>query len=312
MGVMSFVASPLWLCFLILTVMRAATADRFFADPASRTSGAVLFAIVMLMLLWPKIAALLAALRRPSQLAAFGGAAKTAASVFIETITSIITAPIMMLYHTYFVIAVFLRRSVSWDNQQRSESRVTLHEAIAAHALHTIVGLAAAVLIQLFAPTVLPWISPVLVGLIFSIPAAMLLGSRYVGLRLRHRRLLLIPEEFDAPPIIRRRQRHLARYLTATRRAPHAFLRAIADPALSKLHAQLLPSAAAGPEPIGQLEKLARVALAGGEAHLSRDDRMTIASDPLAMEWLHLQAWKEWPLPLLEQIALAAKNQKKK
>ncbi len=81
---------------------------------------------------------------------------------------------------------------------------------------------------------------------------------------------------------------------------PHPFTRVVIDPVLNAMHVALLGEKS-GSVPSERLDRLKRIALSGGAEHLSQNERKEFISDAAALEWLHKQAWQEWPIELIER-----------
>jgi membrane glycosyltransferase len=307
-GILSYLASPLWALFMLLCLVqgigwsfapRGGDAD-VEAVPAAAALAPLAGALTLLLLV--KVWSLLAAMWQPERASRFGTPGQLTASVLLETAASFVLAPILMAFHTTFVINTLLGRKVEWEAQDRGEKDVSHAETFRVHAPHTIAGLAAAILVFLGPGGLFWWTLPILFGLVFSVPISLLLGSAAVGRRLRAAGLLLIPEEI-APPSILRLQRGFLAEETAHRAAVHPFVRLVADPVVLRLHLDLLPNPfPAATEPAVRT-RLQRIALAGGPRRLTRAERLLLMQDAEALQWLHREVWKDWPVELLHKAA---------
>jgi membrane glycosyltransferase len=298
MGVMSYLASPLWLLSLILSFLAAtplfSSAKSDVALAAEANGWALgLFAGTMAMLLLPKLLSyVLLVTNRPRRVAC-GGAIRAAASVLIETVVSMLVAPIMMLFHSTFVVTTLLGRRVQWNAQQRGENGQQFLAALSAHWRHTLFGLLTALAAWWFAPALFVWMIPVVAGLILSIPLSVALSSVWLGRGLARRGLLLIPEETRAPKVLKRHQHFVelgpGKELADSR---GMFRRVLTDPALLSLHRSIL-EATDSCIPAGQqiVELAQRQLLSGGPMRVSTENRKAILSDPAALEALHLFVW---------------------
>ena len=317
MGAMSYLSSPLWLLFMVLGGVAAITSTAVPSTAASPTSPAfdpaaastaqqvfhfmdqwqalLLFGGTMLLLLLPKAYSFFLLLLTPQRLATHGGEGRAALSVFVETAISVVTAPILMAFHSVFVITALSGHSVKWTAQRRDATHISLHEAFDAHGGQTIAGIAVAAVTWVWAPDLFWWLSPVFVGLIFSIPISVLLSSNALGDRARRWGLFLIPEETQTPRVLTRLHDHLAFRQAQRDRKPRldAFSRIVIDPALSALHLELL--SATGFEPTKAREKDRQVALHGGPRYLKKRQKMALLTDPHSMRWLHEAVWRHWP-----------------
>jgi membrane glycosyltransferase len=300
MGAMSYLASPLWLLSLVLSFL-AATLPHSSGEQAGGQAGASapdrwalgLFGVTLLLLLLPKLWSYIVLLRDPRRLAECGGAAKVAGSVLLETAVSMLVAPILMAFHSTFVVTTLLGRRVHWTAQQRGENGQDLFAAAAAHWKQTALALVALLVTWMFAGAMLVWLSPVFAGLLLAIPLSILLASVPLGRALERRGLLQIPQETLAPTVLER-HRHFLALAPAKELADSRsmFRRMLTDPALLALHCCILETTktclAAAPRAIVAAQ---RQLLAGGPLRVSADNRKAILSDPAALKALHLFVW---------------------
>jgi membrane glycosyltransferase len=213
-GVMSYASSPIWLTVLVLSsIVACVDAVRgyqyfepgaytlFPSWPESRTveiSGLLLITLVLLLL--PKVLGAVLAFRDRALLAGFGGPGRLVLSLLAEQIFSMLLAPAMMLFHTWFVVRTLSGKSVSWDAQARSDRGLSLGEAYARHKWHLAIGLSWGTVVLLLAPKFIWWMAPVLIGMLVAIPLAVLSSRTSLGRNLRRLGLFLTPEELSPPP----------------------------------------------------------------------------------------------------------------
>ncbi|MEM1108335.1 MAG: glucans biosynthesis glucosyltransferase MdoH [Planctomycetota bacterium] len=298
MGVMSYLASPLWLAFMLLGLLAVVIGGGISHDPFSPYSpflvGVTLFVVVMAMLLIPKFYAVGLVLQRPDVMRAHGGELQAVVGAIIEVAVSVLIAPLMMVYHTTFVVNTLIGRSVKWNAQQRDEAAVGWPDAARNQWKHTAIGLASAGLIAVVAPSLFIWALPVLLGLIVSIPTSVLLSSVGVGRWLRNRRILLIPEEYETPEVLRLHERamHRTRAVADAVSEEHPMDRVIKDPAFHRFH---LATLAANHEPFDSNVNLAaaleQAKQTGTLTPLPRPEQIAVLSNPHALSHLHHAAW---------------------
>ncbi|MEM7627203.1 MAG: glucans biosynthesis glucosyltransferase MdoH [Planctomycetota bacterium] len=300
MGVMSYLASPLWLAFMLLGLVAVIVGGSGAAETAW-TSGTItpwmigvfLFVVVMLMLLIPKFYAVCLVLQRPDVMRAHGGELQAVVGAIIEVAVSVLIAPLMMVYHTTFVINTLIGRSVKWNAQQRDESAVGWGDAARNHWKQTAGGVVVGVLIAWLAPSLFLWALPVLLGLVVSIPVSVLLSSVTVGAWLRDRRLLMIPEEHEKPKVLRLHQAALSRTQAVADAVDdqHPMDRVVKDPAFCRFH---LANLAANTEPFESPVNVAAAvesAQEQGLPSLGRPEQLAVLSNPHALRRLHHAAW---------------------
>jgi membrane glycosyltransferase len=307
-GVMAFVSSPLWLTFLVVGLLTRFVSAVKSADEAS---GAVpdpsdwyaigVFAVVMLMLIAPRVWGALLAARDRKTLAGFGGAMQLIRSLLLEFIVSVFIAPIMMAFHTLFVASTLAGHRVEWNAQSRSETGVGWRQAWYAHRAQTIAGVLATIVTAVFIPDALPWLSPILVGLVLAIPISMLVSHAQFGEWLKARGLLQIPEEVAPPEILQLFEcmLHDERSVPCAPRGT-LFHQLLDDPIWLRSHLSMLAATnAAKPAPPQSLQECEALIRRGHWSELSKPLKQSLLADPAALAELHHTTWSMRSLELM-------------
>ena len=216
MGVMAFLASPLWLAFLafssLAVIEQSLTPPQYFPEAHSLfprwpeyrpTESYTLLALTIAVLMAPRALGLLLALRRDRR-QAFGGTARLLAGTAAETLFSLLLAPVMMLLHSRFVATILAGQSVGWGSQARADRALSWGLALRLHAGQTLLGLAWAYAVWSLAPHFLWWIAPVALGLLLAVATSALSSRLCPG------RLLAAPEELLRPAVLALLDRGLA------------------------------------------------------------------------------------------------------
>ncbi len=212
-GVLSYATSPLWLAALLLSsivvCLDAINGYQYFAPgsyslfptwPQYRDSEIViLLAGTITVLLMPKVLGCTLALVKGKLRRAFGGVWSLLSSLLVEQLFSTLLAPSMMLFHTSFVITTLAGHPVTWNAQDRGDRGITFREAFSRHKWHVAIGLAWGGIILTIAPRYIWWMSPILLGLLLSVPLTMLTSLTSAGVWARKHGLLLTPEETEPP-----------------------------------------------------------------------------------------------------------------
>jgi membrane glycosyltransferase len=213
-GILSYLTSPLWLLVLvvssILTCLQAATGHQYFqpgtyslfpAWPQYRDTEIIaLLSMTVVVLIVPKLLGACLILKDPQLRRSFGGTAALLRSVVLEQLLSMLLAPVMMLFHSSFVVRALFGRGVSWDSQPRADRGLTWREAFIRHAWHVVLGAVWAAAIMVFAPAYIWWMLPVIAGMLLSVPFSVLTSRASIGRALRAHGWLLTPEETAPPP----------------------------------------------------------------------------------------------------------------
>ncbi len=293
MGAMAYISAPLWLAFMTLSAIGMWLDGEPSSAQSSWIAGAsIVFGITIALLLLPKFFSVIALINQPRRLQEFGGWDNVVGSALFETLISIAVAPIMMVFHTRFVLSTLLGQKVTWNAQNRGEEDITLGEAILVYGPHMIGGTLATIAIGLFAPGLLVWFVPVVFGLLFAVPLAMTLGSVRLGQRLAERGLLLIPEEIATPQILYLQQRALESRSRSDDSPPREklFDTVLIDPSFHALHRNILHATESNvPAPREQVREIQELIEREGTSAVSRDARRLILSDAEALRKIHIQ-----------------------
>jgi membrane glycosyltransferase len=220
-GVMSYLASPLWIALIVIGLALALQAaiirpeyftsdfqlfptwPRFDAERMIR-----LFIITMSVLLLPKALGLLRALCVRT-LRGSVGMLRLVAGAVVELVLSALYAPIMMVIQCRQLWEILRGHDSGWSTQRRDNGTTPWRELVHRHWLQSVIGMTLAGGLYYLSPPLLAWMSPTLLGLVLAIPLSRASGSRRVGRLLRWFGLLVIPEEI-APPVLMQRRDALA------------------------------------------------------------------------------------------------------
>lgn len=303
-GIMGYLASPLWLGFLLLSMLivfrqkrsglSLVPANGWLNDlfPGLTVAGQawILLGLTGLMLLTPKILFFARATLVPQVRRAFGGLRAILASMTCEFALSTLIAPLLMLFHTKFLFAMFSGLSVRWGAQARGAVGTPWSVAIRAHASQTIIGIVWVLFAMNLGTEVLLWSLPVLAGLLLAIPLSVFTSSPAVGAAFSHAGLLECPSGPQESP---RAERDLERdeaYEEAMQELrPYAgFSRAVVDPYLNAIHVSLLEQ----PQDTQSLPSEALdTLLAEGPGSLPEKDLKGLLLDGEALLKLHRRVW---------------------
>ena len=75
--------------------------------------------MTLILLFGPKVLSLLHLFARPKEIASFGGPVRVLLSAVLETLFSILTAPVLVWFHTRFVLRNIGGQTVTWHTQTR-------------------------------------------------------------------------------------------------------------------------------------------------------------------------------------------------
>ncbi len=307
MGILAYAASPLWLLFLLLstlllyrhhaTGLTLVPRDSLCTalDLGFRTQAAALFGGTLLLLFLPKVLALFDLLLRRGA-AVFGGWPRVLAGAALETFCSALLAPVLMLFHSKFILWNLLGRGVAWVAQRRGgDGSPDWREAILTHAGHTATGLLWGAAALALDPAFFLWLLPVLAGPVLSIPLSLVTAQPPdEG---KPSRLLATPEEIAPPTVARVVADRLATNETRPPPPPefaadYGLLQAVLDPYVNAIHVSLLrEKERPAPEDRDRFATLREKLITVGPGTLTPREKLSLLMDAQSMIRLHRDLW---------------------
>jgi membrane glycosyltransferase len=251
MGIGSYVTSPLWLCFLLAGVLISlqsrfvlpqyfgATKSLFPRWPqVDPILAKWVFIGTMAVLLAPKLLAYILLLFDGRLRRGCGGAFRALVSLLLETLIGGLIAPVAMLIQTEGVVQILGGRDSGWNAQRRDGERVRLRVVGRQYWRFMVFGLVLAGGAYAVSPALFLWMSPVLVGLVLTIPLVAMTASQAIGQGLGRLGILRIVEEATPPGVMLRAAACLDTFGAEGEGAVGRLLR---DPALLRAHRAMLP-----------------------------------------------------------------------
>jgi membrane glycosyltransferase len=265
-GIGSYLTAPLWLLFLVFGILISLQAH--FIRPEYFPKGFALFPKwpaqdpvlaawvfvgTMGLLIVPKLLAYVLLETQSRNRKLFGGGLVVFAGVLIETFLSGLIAPVMMIFQSSAVGEILLGRDAGWQVQRRDDAKWPVRDLIRKYAMPTLFGAGMAVSAFAVSLPLLLWMAPVILGLLLSVPIAML-SSRHSN---PDSKLFRTPEQ-TAPPQVLIRANELANASDQVKSCPLTELRN--DARLFEAHLMNLPRD--GSRNRGQIDPHAAIARA--------------------------------------------------
>ena len=189
MGACSYLVSLVWALSLGVGVILALQGQQmipsYFEDSKTlfpiwpvMDSGAAmrLFLATIAVVLFPKALGLILEVKRSAQARELFGMPRAIVGVLIETLLSMLIAPVLMTTQTGAVIEILRGKDSGWSAQRRSGRAMALGAAIRGHWKHAAVGVTFALVCGHTSPRLLVWMLPVIAGLILAGPVHWLTG----------------------------------------------------------------------------------------------------------------------------------------
>jgi membrane glycosyltransferase len=297
-GLMAYLCSPIWLTFLIAGSIGSYERARFLAfsagpeelGAAQHAEAPVLFITTAVLLFSPRILGLLSNLPRAKQ---FGGFFRLLAGAVLETICSVLIAPVLMLFHTFFVIQAVLGWQTKWTTQNRADASLPLSHCLKLYGWQSCLGIAGQLLTWFYLGFNSYWMTPIFVAWTLAPLTVWVTSWRNLGRTLRAWGFFLIPEESQLPAELEGLSDDSDEEAPEQAVAP-LWPQALLCPYVQAVHLSMVRQRAASrngatsPRSVVNLrERLVRQ----GPAALARKDIERLLWDPETVFWLHGDLW---------------------
>lgn len=177
-GILSYLNSPIWLCYILLSLWNYIEESKFlnysmlpeefeyFKAQIYDPLYLKLLYLSLLLLFLPRVLSY-SSLPLKQIFLKFP-------AFFLETLFSILIAPIYMIYHSIFVVSIFLNKKISWGPQNRdAESSYPFSYVVSSFFGITILGLVSAYISYSYSLMLFFLTMPIWIGWTLSIPLVM-------------------------------------------------------------------------------------------------------------------------------------------
>jgi membrane glycosyltransferase len=292
-GILSYVSSLLWFFFLVLATYLAATPTAH-QQPQAILAEQILLGLTAMLIFLPKTVILLdevitGRLFKPLKLRLL-----TFVSSLLDTVVFTLMAPVLMIFHSRFVIYTLIGKSVSWVTQRRKiDGGINWSEIIITFASVSLLGVAWAALGWFVSWEFLVWISPILFSLVVSILVAALVSGARSGKRLG---FFLTPEEYDPPTVLKTMQQNLEEIKDRIQLPPelerhYGLMQVCLDPYVNGLHVSLLRRRRTIDVSRSYLDEIGHRLITQGPQTLSAQELKALMHDTDTVTNLHYRLW---------------------
>lgn len=203
LGAFAFLSSLVWLglllCTSILVGYQALDSQPSHYLPHALSLG--LLSVTLGMLVAPKLLSLLLACWQCPH--SFGGRLRLITSTLLEILFAALIAPLMMAWHSLFIVNVLIGRAIDWQTQHRGERSLSWQECWHHAGWMTLAGAAWAGMLVLFSPSAFGWLTPAWLGLIAAVPIVKYTSSTTWGSAISHKGgLLRTPSTVIRPALL--------------------------------------------------------------------------------------------------------------
>lgn len=160
LGALSYLASPLWLLLIAVSLMLALLGDTGAVTGA--TSARVL-GVTLVLLFGPKLLGVILTLADPARRRELGGAAAILRSAALDVPLSILAAPAVALTQTIDLIQIVRRQRSDWHPQHRRREGLAMADIMPRYRWHIRLGLLLVVVSPLNLSAAV-WLVPIMLG----------------------------------------------------------------------------------------------------------------------------------------------------
>jgi len=291
-GILSYASSLLWFFFLLFTTFLAATPVPQL-DPQAMQAQQILLGLTATLIFLPKTATLLdevftGRLFKPLKMRLL-----TFMSSMADTVVFTLMAPVLMIFHSQFVVYTVLGKGVRWVTQRRKAEGVDWAEVFFTFWVVCLIGIVWAILGWFVSHAFLLWISPILIALFLAIPMAIVVSGRSSGHRFG---FFLTTEETEPPSVLATMNDNLAEikgriHLPPELEKHHGLLQVCLDPYVNGLHVSLLRRRKSIDVSRSYLNEIAQRMIQLGPQSLNAQEIKAMIHDTETVTDLHYRLW---------------------
>ncbi|MCE0498148.1 MAG: glucans biosynthesis glucosyltransferase MdoH [Methylacidiphilales bacterium] len=296
-GLMAYLCSPIWLTFLVAGSLGAYDRARFLAFSAGpedlgasqHPEAPFLFITTMVFLFLPRLLGIASSLPQAKR---FGGLFRLLVSVAVETVVSVLTAPVLMLFHTFFVLQAVLGWQIKWTTQNRADTGLSIFHCLKLFGWQSILGIAGQFLAWSYLGLNSFWLTPIFIAWLFAPLTAWVTSWRSLGLGLRAWGFFLIPEEANPPAELDGLVINDGEEQSQT--PASLWPQALLCPYVQAVHLSMVrhrSSSHSGIIPAPSLAKLSQRLIQQGPAALERKEILRLLWNTETVFWLHGELW---------------------
>jgi len=291
-GLMGYLCSPLWLTFLVAGSFGAYFRARFLtlsADPedlgaATSSHSGLLLALTLTLLFVPRALGVLSSLRQARQ---FGGAFHLIVSALLENLMSFLLAPVLMVFHTFFVLLTISGWQIKWTTQNRADTGLSFSHCLKLYGWLSALALSVYPIAYVYLGSVSYWLLPILAGWLLAPFLAWLTSGSGLGLAFRRRGLFVTPEETNPPPELQ----GLDGGEAESEEASPLWVQALLSPYVQAVHLSMVRQGSSNGGPVPSLMTLRERLIREGPTALNGKEKLRLLWDGETVFWLHQQLW---------------------
>ena len=259
------------------------------ADPedlgaATSSHAGLLLAMTLTLLFLPRALGVLSSLRKARQ---FGGGFHLIFSAILENLIAFLLAPVLMMFHTFFVLLTISGWQIKWTTQNRADTGLTFTHCLKLYGWLSILALVVYPIAYFYLGSVSYWLLPILTGWLLAPFLAWVTSGSGLGLAFRKRGLFVTPEETNPPPELLGLDGGEEESTTAS----PLWVQALLSPYVQAVHLSMVRQGASNDKPVPSLTNLRERLIREGPGAVNGKEKLRLLWDGGTVFWLHQELW---------------------
>jgi membrane glycosyltransferase len=270
--------------------MRFLTLSADPEDLSAATSSSMpqyLFLFTMVLLFLPRVLGILTMLPQARQ---YGGVIRLVFCALLENILSALLAPVLMMFHTFFVLMTVFGWQIKWTTQNRADTGLTFGHCLKLYGWLTCLGVAVYPIASIYLGRQALWLTPILAGWILAPVLAWFTSGLRTGKFFRSCGLFVTPEEFQPPTELQ----NLEEEEEEEDSNSPLWVQALLSPYVQAVHLSLVRqgSSSNSDGPVqSSLATLGERLIREGPGALNAKEKLRLLWDGETVFWLHQELW---------------------
>jgi membrane glycosyltransferase len=212
-------------------------------------------------------------------------------STLLENMVSLLMAPVLMMFHTLFVLLTISGLQIKWNPQNRADTGLTLVHCLSLYGWLTCLGAVTYPIARYYLGSASLWLLPIFAGWLLAPFLAWVTSGSRLGLFCQKCGLFVTPEEVNPPPELH--GLHDAEESKEVGSTSPLWVQALLSPYVQAVHLSLVRQGTSSNHeaPSKSLADLRERLIREGPRAIKPQEKVHLLWNGETVFWLHQELW---------------------